>query len=49
MSSFGFTKVFSGKKEKGAGLEYSEGTAMARMWFGVLVGYCRRRTVVMFD
>jgi hypothetical protein len=22
-------------------MEYSEGTAMARIWFGVLEGYCR--------
>jgi hypothetical protein len=49
MSSFGFTKVLSGKMEKGAGSEYLEGTAMARLWFGVLVGYCRGKRVVMFD
>jgi hypothetical protein len=23
-------------------MEYSEGTAIARLWFGVLAGYCRR-------
>jgi hypothetical protein len=49
MSSFGFTKVFSGKKENGAGSEYSEGTAVALVWFGVLIGYCQRRMVVMLD
>jgi hypothetical protein len=49
MSSFGFTKVFSGKIENSAGSEYLEGTAVARLWFGVLVGYCRGKNVVMFD
>jgi hypothetical protein len=29
--------------------EYSEGTAVAWLWFGVLVGYCQGNEVVMFD
>jgi hypothetical protein len=29
--------------------EYLEGTAVARVWFGVLGGYCRGLEVVMFD
>jgi hypothetical protein len=29
--------------------EYLEGTAMARVWFGVLGGYRRRLGVVMSD
>jgi hypothetical protein len=49
MSSFDFTKLFSGKMEKGVGSEYLEGTAVTRLWFGVLVGYCRGKMVVMFD
>jgi hypothetical protein len=42
-------KVFSEKKEIGAGSEYSEGTAVARRWFRVLAGYCQRLEVVMCD
>jgi hypothetical protein len=38
---FCFTRCFSGKMEKGAGSGYLEGTAVARLWFEVLVGYCR--------
>jgi hypothetical protein len=30
-------------------MEYLEGTAVARVWFGVLEGYCRRLEVVMSD
>jgi hypothetical protein len=41
VSCFGFTKVFSGKMERGASSEYLEGTAVARLWFGVLAGYCQ--------
>jgi hypothetical protein len=41
--------MFSGKKEFGAGSEYSEGTAVAQRWFGVLAGYCQRLEVVMCD
>jgi hypothetical protein len=37
---FGFTKIFS-KKWSLCPTEYSEGTAVARRWFGVLEGYCR--------
>jgi hypothetical protein len=44
-----FYKVIFGKMEGGAGSEYLEGTAVARLWFGVLVGYCRGKKVVMFD
>jgi hypothetical protein len=29
--------------------EYSEGTTVARIWFGVLVGYCQRLETVMCD
>jgi hypothetical protein len=34
----------NGFRENGEGCqtEYSEGTAVARLWFGVLAGYCRR-------
>jgi hypothetical protein len=50
MSSFGFIKVFTEEREEfGAGSEYSEGTAVAHAWFGVLVGYCRSWEVVMWD
>jgi hypothetical protein len=49
MSSFGITKVFSGKMENSAASEYLEGTAVAQLWFGVLIGYCRGKKVVMFD
>jgi hypothetical protein len=37
-----FSKVDFEIMEKGAGSEYLEGTAVARIWFGVLAGYCRR-------
>jgi hypothetical protein len=30
-------------------MEYLEGTAVARVWFGILEGYCRRLEVVMSD
>jgi hypothetical protein len=30
-------------------MEYSEGTAVAHVWVGVLVGYCRGWEVVMYD
>jgi hypothetical protein len=46
---FCFQRLISGKMEKGASSEYLEGTAVARLWFGVLVGYCRGKKVVMFD
>jgi hypothetical protein len=53
MSSFGFAKVFLGKIENSAGSEYLEeyleGTAVARLWFEVIVGYYRGKKVVMFD
>jgi hypothetical protein len=41
MSGFGFINGF---RENGEGCRtgYSEGTAMARLWFRVLAGYCRR-------
>jgi hypothetical protein len=35
---FCFQRWISGKMEKGAGSEYLEGTAVARLWFRVLVG-----------
>jgi hypothetical protein len=44
-----FQRLISGKMEKGASSEYSEGTAVARLWFEVLVGYCRGKKLVMFD
>jgi hypothetical protein len=39
MSSFGFTKKI--EKWSLCPTEYSEGTAVAQRWFGVLEGYCR--------
>jgi hypothetical protein len=38
--SFGF-KSGSRKNGERCRTEYSEGTAVARVWFRVLVGYCR--------
>jgi hypothetical protein len=49
MSSFGFIKVFLEGNGERCLMEYSEGTAVARWWFEVLVGYCRGKEVVMFD
>jgi hypothetical protein len=49
MSSFGFIKVFLERKGERCRTEYSDGTAVARWWFKVLVGYCRGKEVVMFD
>jgi hypothetical protein len=49
MSSFGFIQVFLERKGERCRMEYSEGTAMARRWFGVLGGYCQGKKVVMFD
>jgi hypothetical protein len=46
---FCFTKVFSKGNGERCLTEYSEGTAVARQRFGVLVGYCRGKEVVMFD
>jgi hypothetical protein len=40
MSVFGFKSGFR-KNGKRCRMEYLEGTAVARVWFGVLVGYCR--------
>jgi hypothetical protein len=39
---FCFKMVFSEKNRERCRTEYSEGTAVARMWFGVLAGYYRR-------
>jgi hypothetical protein len=44
-----FFKVDFRKKWRKCQTEYSEGTAVAHAWFGVLVGYCRRWEVVMCD
>jgi hypothetical protein len=49
MSGFGFIKWVSRKKIGVVPTEYLEGTAVARVLFGVLGGYCRRLEVVMFD
>jgi hypothetical protein len=38
--NFGFKSGFRKNGER-CRTEYSEGTAVARGWFGVLVGYCR--------
>jgi hypothetical protein len=45
---FCFQKWISEKWRK-CRTEYSEGTDVARAWFGVPGGYCRRRKVVMCD
>jgi hypothetical protein len=44
-----YKNVFFERKEERCRTESSEGTAVARGWFGVLVGYCRGRRMVMFD
>jgi hypothetical protein len=44
-----FYKDVFGKSGERCRMEYSEGTAVAWLWFGVLVGYCRGKEVVMFD
>jgi hypothetical protein len=49
MSVLFFFKVDFRKKWRKCWTKYSEGTAMAHAWFGVLVGFCRRREVVMCD
>ena len=41
MSSFGFIKVFLERKGERCQTEYSEGTAVAQVWFKVLVWYYR--------
>jgi hypothetical protein len=38
-----FTKMFSERNGERCRAEYSEGTAVARLWFRVLAGYCRRK------
>jgi hypothetical protein len=40
---FGFIKVFSERNGERCQAEYSEGTAVVRLWYGVLAGYCRRK------
>jgi hypothetical protein len=36
-----FSKDVFGGNGEGCRTEYLEGAAVARLWFGVLVGYCR--------
>jgi hypothetical protein len=38
---FWFSKDVFGGNGEGCRMEYLEGTTVARLWFGVLVGYCR--------
>jgi hypothetical protein len=49
MSSIGFIKVFLERKGERCQTDYSAGTAVARQWFRVLVGYYLGKVVVMFD
>jgi hypothetical protein len=46
---FLFYKGVFGKNGERCWTEYLEGTAVARLWVGVLVGCCRGKVVVMFD
>jgi hypothetical protein len=48
MSVLFYKGVFE-KMEKMCQTEYSKGTAMARLWFGVLAGYFQRNVMVMCD
>jgi hypothetical protein len=49
MSSFDFIKVFSERNGERCRAEYSEGTAVARLWFRVLAGTAEGNGMVMCD
>jgi hypothetical protein len=48
MSGFGLTKCFWKNGERWR-MEYSEGTAVAQLWFGVLEGTAEGMEMVMCD